>query len=305
MQVTPEQLNNAADELLKSMSGGEKGEKDGELKPTDVSEDGAAAAESNDDGDTAADEGGEDVKKSLNTEDGKDVIPESLEKQEKDVKKSTKGADDDGSGEGDDEGDNGEGKDTDALEKSIRDNFMENPDISRETDNSNVMLALVEVMSKSFADLAVDIKGYVDDRFNEALGGDTMNKSMMANMKGTETLLNRMATQTRLVKSMGEQLEDMMGAISDVANQLESFSHTPNMRKSVQTNTQVRDRNFQKSLGNTGGIESLSKSEILGALTAELQAGSTQVSAQDIISVESGAPLRPELASLVMRRSGN
>ena len=54
------------------------------------------------------------------------------------------------------------------------------------------------------------------------------------------------------------------------------------------------DKDYNRSTG--GGGESLSKSQVLSKLSDMIESGAPGVIIQDIISYESGAPLRPELA---------
>ena len=64
----------------------------------------------------------------------------------------------------------------------------------------------------------------------------------------------------------------------------------------------IYDRDFGMSRDGVkavGGFDSLSKSQVMTILNSELYAGNQNVTAQDIISYESGAPLRPDLQSLV------
>ena len=93
------------------------------------------------------------------------------------------------------------------------------------------------------------------------------------------------------------QFDEMKGFMTQ---QFEELSHQPaTMRKSV-GNISVQDRNFAKSLAGSTGVEQLSKSEVLNKLSNMMYSGNPLVTPTDIISYESGAPLRPEVAQLIM-----
>ena len=80
-----------------------------------------------------------------------------------------------------------------------------------------------------------------------------------------------------------------------------SSSQPAHMRKSMVA-VNVHDRDFDRSVNGVktvGGFDTLSKSQVLGVLDNEFRSGNQNVTPSDIISYESGAPLRQDLQSLV------
>lgn len=191
-----------------------------------------------------------------------------------------------------------EADEKEALEKSIRQEFEGNEEIKKSIDASEFLSACVEVLVKSLTDHSYGIKEVEEQSSvsNEVLAKSlqatlAMNKSMQAEI---EVLRNQ---NEDLVKSINEGFDTMKTFISE---RMEEISHQPAaMRKSI-ANVSVHDRNFQKSLnGSRSGVENLSKSEVLGALNNLMYSGNPLVTPNDIISYESGAPLRPEVAQLI------
>ena len=101
----------------------------------------------------------------------------------------------------------------------------------------------------------------------------------------------------KLEKSLDKGLEDILNAIDGLSTQP---AHT---RKSVNS-INVHDKDFSKSLTgiSNNDFESLSKGQVMTVLTNELYSNNPQVRTEDIVSYESGAPLRDELKMLVVSK---
>ena len=162
------------------------------------------------------------------------------------------------------------------------------------------MSSVVEILAKSLGRLDYGIQNSVNGN-NQAQ--EIIAKSLGAVMQANNTLMEENSRLTRriakLEKSMNNKMDEVLSALDDFAIQ------PAGMRKSVRSaNLSVHDRDFQKSLnGNINPLETLSKSQVLNVLNTELFNGNPQVSAQDIISFESGAPLREDLQILVHNKA--
>mgnify|MGYP007038455030 CR=1 FL=1 len=179
------------------------------------------------------------------------------------------------------------------LEKSIKKNFEDNEDIKKSMDASEFLTAMTEVLAKSLTDV-VFTNQISAQRSSD--NDDVLAKSLHASL----SLNKSMAAELTAVKKQNETLKKSITEGFDrIQEQLEQFSHQPaSMRKSV-GNIQVQDRNFQKSLSGGQAGMNLSKSEVLAKLNNMMYSGNPLVTPQDIISYESGAPLRPEVAQLI------
>lgn len=260
-----------------------------DLKPEDVSEnvpeevvqnaEDAEDSQDAEDGQATKSEDAEpeDVKKSL----GEDVEDdkENPEAEKEEVKEDA----------GDDS--------VEALEKSIYNAFESNDDIKKSLDASVFLSAVTEVISKSLADVVYNLQNSSQQSSDS---NDVLAKSLQASLKvsqGMRAELDEVKSQNAdLQKSITEGFAGIQQFISE---QLEQFSHQPaTMRKSI-GNVSVQDRNFQKSLYGQAGEQQLSKSEVLAKLNTLMYTGNPLVQPSDIISYESGAPLRPEVAQLI------
>ena len=280
-----------------------------ELKPEDVSENTPEdTVQNTDDSEEKKDDAEEDT-----------TEPEE-DKTEKSVKKSIKksvGADDDDDedediekcddkvtpikkSENDESEEDNEDEVKENLEKSIKKNFEDNEDIKKSMDASEFLTAMTEVLAKSLTDVVFSNQISAQ---RSSDNDDVLAKSLQASL----SLNKSMAAELTAVKEQNEVLKksltDGFDAINDgfnkIQEQLEQFSHQPaSMRKSV-GNIQVQDRNFQKSLSGGQAGMNLSKSEVLAKLNNMMYSGNPLVTPQDIISYESGAPLRPEVAQLI------
>ena len=120
----------------------------------------------------------------------------------------------------------------------------------------------------------------------------TLNKSLMAD---NERLTRRLS---KLEKSVSKGFDRIMDSLDDIS------CHPVSMRKSL-ASISVHDRDFDRSLNGQRTVDtfaSLSKSQVLDVLNNELYSGNQNVKPSDIISYESGAPLRADLQSLVERK---
>lgn len=184
------------------------------------------------------------------------------------------------------------------LEKSIRDTFEGEEVIKKSMDASEFLASVVEVLAKSIAGHSYEVHQQAQQ---SSLSNDVLAKSLQASLSLNKAMATEIEVlkqqQDDLVKSITSGFEDMKNFVSA---QMEEISHQPaGLRKSV-SNVSVHERNFQKSLnGAQTGIENLSKSEVLASLNNLMYSGNPLVTANDIISYESGAPLRPEVAQLI------
>jgi len=182
----------------------------------------------------------------------------------------------------------------DDVEKSLQSEFESLDEIKKGMDASEFLTSIVEILSKSLAETQFEV---------QSLGSDS---------KGhTEILAKAMQATIGMTKSMSKELtavkaenvglkKSMEDGFSKIMSSLEEISTQPaGVRKSVK-DIQVLDKNFNKSLnGAVDDISALSKGQVMEVLNQELYAGNPSVTATDIISYESGAPLRASLQSLV------
>lgn len=188
------------------------------------------------------------------------------------------------------------------VEKSMRDRFEQDPLIRSQMQNSEFMSAVVDVMAKSLADVQYDltVKSRDDNNATAVLAKSL--KAVVAHNQALQLENDKLSRRlNRLEKSISHGFDRIIDSLEDMSTQ------PATMRKSV-ASINVHDRDFDRSLNGVrtvGGFESLSKSQVLNVLNTELYAGNALVSASDIISYESGAPLRDELKNLVASKCGN
>jgi hypothetical protein len=129
-----------------------------------------------------------------------------------------------------------------------------------------------------------------------------MAKSMQAVLLSNKSL----SAENEALKRRVNKLEKSISMGFDkVLDAIDTISTEPAHQRKSMASINVHDKDFNKSLngsGDVGGFESLSKSQVLNVLNNELYSGNQLVTAQDIISYESGAPLRVELQPLVMSK---
>lgn len=305
-------LDAAADEIL-AKSIGESEDEDIQKSCGDVkkSEDNEPKANADDNEELEAGEVSENV-----PEEEVESAPETkeAEKPEEDVKKSMAAEENNGGDGGEVEkiekcdanGDNLQKSDEDAaeaaaeeqekadLEKSMKEVFEAEEPIKKSMDASEFLASVVEVLAKSMAATSFDMRHQSEQ---SSASNDVLAKSLQASLQLNKSMAEEISTlkqtQNDLVKSIKDGFEDLKA-------QMEEMSHQPaGLRKSV-GNISVHDKNFHKSLtGQQGGVETLSKSEVLASLNNLMYSGNPLVTPTDIISYESGAPLRPEVAQLI------
>lgn len=275
------ELDSAADELLaksKAAEDGGKGEEEN-LAPEEVSDDSTSTPNSEE----GAGEGSE----------------EELEKCGDGVKKSDDPEQLDEGGESEEEPEEDE-KTADEMEKSLKDDFQANEVIAQGMENSEFFSAVVEVLTKSLSDVQYDTM--VASKGAEA-ASEVLAKSMNAMIVANAALR---ADNERLTRRINKLEKSITQGFEKIMDSLDEMSSQPaHMRKSMRA-VNVHDKDFGASLDGVqtpGGFESLSKSQVLTVLNNELYGGNPNVLPTDIISYESGAPLRPDLQALVASKS--
>lgn len=289
------ELEAAADELLKKSKNAkdddEKASEDtGDVTPEEVSDSGSSTDEDKNIEDENQDEDAVDEKEVALAEDVED--PE-----DEDVKKSD-------SDKTEDEEDTDEDEDEDELtpeevEKDVKDDFESDEMVKKSMDNSEFLSSVVDILAKSMSDVQYNV--HVGNKAQSA-ASEILAKSIQAVMTSNKTLKEENERLTRrinkLEKSISAGFEKVMDSLDELASQ------PAHVRKSM-ASVSVVDRDFDRSLNGSaviGGFESLNKSQVLAVLNNELYAGNQNVSPSDIISYESGAPLRQDLQALVVSK---
>ena len=264
-----EALENAADELLKKSNSDKE-----DIKPSDVSED-------------SADDKGDDKDDSKDDKDNVEKGGEFCKPDGDNLKKSDESEDD------------GEVKKSlETFQEGVDEQFKADEDISKGVDTSEFQAALVTSVVKALGEIQWDLyKSQKDDvKVNDILA-----KSLQAVITSNTSLK---AENDKLSRRVDKLEKSMEHGFTSVLNALDDMSTQPaHLRKSVGS-ISVHDKDFNKSInGNDAdSFASLSKSQVMSVLNTELYSGNTIVTPSDIISYESGAPLRPELQSLVMNK---
>lgn len=279
------ELDQAADELLAKSKAAEDGGKGDEenLTPEEVSDDSTATPDSEE----GAGEGND----------------EELEKcNDSGVKKSDEPEQLDEDGKGDESGEEEPEQEqtADDMEKSLKDDFQANEVIAQGMEESEFFSAVVEVLTKSLSDVQYDnmVAAKEAGAANEIIA-KSMNAMIVANaaLKADNERLTRRIN--KLEKSITQGFEKIMDSLDEMSSQ------PAHMRKSMRA-VNVHDKDFGASLDGvqtSGGFDSLSKSQVMTILNNELYGGNPNVQATDIISYESGAPLRPDLQALVASKA--
>lgn len=222
------------------------------------------------------------IKKSMSQEE------EDLEKNEDDLEAEDIVDDEDTDSNEDEDKDpeeSDEDEEGDEISKSIQSLFEENEEISKSIEVSEFLAAITEAITGSLFEVSDSINkshrlGDENQRVNTVLA-----KSIGALAKSQAEIMDVNARTSKLLKSVSSKLDNLTERMGELESQ-------PNMRKSV-SNINVHSKNFNKSMGNVNN--ELSKSQVLTALNSLFSNGDKDVVAQDIIAVESGAPLRPAL----------
>lgn len=278
------ELDAVADELLaKSKSK----EDDDELTPNDVSEDSTPDKEDADNADSSeekdnepdeTDEGSEDEKPMKKSEDPEPADDEDDEPDETD------------------ESDEDNEPDSDEIEKSIKEDFTSDETINKSIQDSEFYSAIVDILAKSLGSVQFDV---LSNSKSQSAASDILAKSIQAVIQANKSLQSENEKLTRrinkLEKSISQGFERVMDSLDEISSQ------PAHMRKSL-ASISVHNRDFDTSLNGqktVGGFDSLSKSQVLDILNAELFSGNQNVTPQDIIGYESGAPLKQNLKTLV------
>lgn len=286
------ELDAAADALLAKSMKAEDSQGDGseeEISPEEVS-DNVTAPKSED-----AENADADKDKEPESEDKEEEEPvEKSEKSDEDLQKSDEEGEEPSEEDTEEEGE--EEKSPEEIEKSIRDDFEADDTIRKSIETSEFYAAMVDVLTKSLGDMQYDVQS---QGRQSASANEVLAKSLNAMIQTNATLRadNERLTRriNKLEKSMSQGFDKVMDALDDISSQP---SH---MRKSM-ASISIHDRDFGSSINGqkvVGGFESMSKAQVLSVLNNEMFAGNQNVTAQDIISYESGAPLRQDLQSLV------
>ena len=146
---------------------------------------------------------------------------------------------------------------------------------------------------------------YITGKFKEITASvnllkSALEKSTTAQDDAMDVFAKAFSAIAQTQTSMADILKSIGGQVTELNNRLNTLENQPQGRKSV-GNLNVFDKNFKKSAGAQG--ETLSKSEIGAILADELFKGNPNVSKQDVIRFESGAPLRPEVQALLNNRA--
>lgn len=288
------ELEAAADELLKKSKNAkdddEKTSEDtSEVTPEEVSDSGSSTDEDKNIEDENQDEDAVDEKEVALDEEVEDPEPE------EGVKKSEHEEDTDEDTDDEDEDE----LTPEEVEKDVKDDFESDELVKKSMDNSEFLSSVVDILAKSMSDVQYNV--HVGNKAQSA-ASEILAKSIQAVMTSNKTLKEENERLTRrinkLEKSISAGFEKVMDSLDELASQ------PAHMRKSM-ASVSVVDRDFDRSLNGSaviGGFESLNKSQVLAVLNNELYAGNQNVSPSDIISYESGAPLRQDLQALVVSK---
>lgn len=288
------ELEAAADELLKKSKNAkdddEKTSEDtGEVTPEEVSDSGSSTDEDKNIEDENQDEDAVDEKEVALAEEVED--PEDEE-----VKKSEDKTDDEEDTEADEDDDE---LTPEEVEKDVKEDFESDELVKKSMENSEFLSSVVDILAKSMSDVQYNV--HVGNKAQSA-ASEILAKSIQAVMTSNKTLKEENERLTRrinkLEKSISAGFEKVMDSLDELASQ------PAHVRKSM-ASVSVVDRDFDRSLNGSaviGGFESLNKSQVLAVLNNELYAGNQNVSPSDIISYESGAPLRQDLQALVVSK---
>lgn len=297
------ELDAAADELLaKSQAVQDTQETDEDVKPDEVSDENATPAEDAENADAEKDEDIEkcdangdvaDIKKSeeVPAEEGETPAEEKedIEKSCDDVKKS------ENADEAEETSEAGEPTEED-IHKSLQDEFEAEDTVKKSMAESEFASSIVDILVKSLGDVQYDVQ---TAGRQQSAASEVLAKSLQAVISENQSLH---ADNERLTRRINKLEKSISGGFEKIMDAIDEMSTQPaHMRKSM-ASIHVQDRDFDRSINGqqtVGGFESLSKSQVLTVLNNELYAGNQNVTPSDIISYESGAPLRSDLQTLV------
>ena len=292
-------LDAVATELLRKST---KKEDNDKLTPDEIAEDSVETKDDTENNDNGEDNEEKDIEKSEDVEEVEnEESEENIEKSEdsETVEEDEDKTDDIEKSEDSETVEESEEEVKEDIEKSMKEHFEADDTIAKGMKDSEFFSAVVEVLSKSMSDVQYDILSKA--RTSEQ-STDVLAKSLQAALAVNETLINdnkRLTNRvSKLEKSIAEGFERMTTMIDDLSSQ------PVGMRKSVKS-VSVHDRDFEHSINGTKTLEfdTLNKSQVLSILNNELYTGNQNVTVSDIISYESGAPLRQDLQTLVVNKS--
>ena len=265
-------LDAAADELLKKSTSDNTDK--GDVKPDEVSQDNDVEKCDKPDGDNS-------LKKSDDNDDDKD--------------KDADSDDDDADDSSDDEDTN---KSLEDMQQDIMEDFKQDSDIANGAATSEFQAAMVAATAKSLGELQYDIH---TNRNTSNQVAEVMAKSLQAVITANQQLR---ANNDKLVRRLNKLEKSLDKGFGDILDAIDNLSTQPaHTRKSVGS-INVHDKDFAKSVNGTSNndFESLSKGQVMTILTNELYSNNPQVRTEDIVSYESGAPLRDDLKTLVVSK---
>lgn len=294
------ELDSVADELLAKSNSKESQddnletedikETQDELKPEDVSKNSPSSMDKDVDKDKSKEE---------EEEDDNDSTQETADEDEDTVRNADHqdSRDEDTQSKDEDENEDDEDEETpEDYEQSVKDDMEADDTVKKSMVNNAFLSAIADILAKSLGDVQYGV--HTQSKQQEAVS-DVLAKSLQAVIASNQSLQsdNERLTRrlNRLEKSVNKGFDKLMDCLDDMA------SRPAYMRKSV-SSIAVHDRDFGSSINGTPimqGFESLSKSQVLTILNNELYSGSPSVTPNDIISYESGAPLREDLKALV------
>lgn len=287
------ELDAVADELLaKSKSK----EDDDELTPNDVSEDSTPDKEDADNADSSEEKDNEPDETDEGSEDKKPMKKSEDKKPMKKSEDPEPADDEDDEPDETDESDEDNEPDSDEIEKSIKEDFTSDETINKSIQDSEFYSAIVDILAKSLGSVQFDV---LSNSKSQSAASDILAKSIQAVIQANKSLQSENEKLTRrinkLEKSISQGFERVMDSLDEISSQ------PAHMRKSL-ASISVHNRDFDTSLNGqktVGKFDSLSKSQVLDILNAELFSGNQNVTPQDIIGYESGAPLKQNLKTLV------
>ena len=292
------ELDAAADELLAKSKAAEDGQDDDnkdEVAPEEISDDSVVSSESENTDEEEESTGDEEdtVEKSEDVENMEDEDElEKCDNPDGDIKKSEDAGEDEDELESSDE----EDESAEEIEKSIKEDFEAEESIRKGMENSEFFASVVDIFAKSMSDVQYDVQ---TQGRAQAAAAEVLAKSLNAVMQTNRAL---QADNDRLTRRINKLEKSISQGFEKVMDSLDEISSQPaHMRKSM-ASVSVHDRDFDRSINGqptVAGFESLSKAQVLTVLNNELYSGNQNVTPQDIISYESGAPLRHDLQSLV------
>ena len=295
------ELDAAADELLaksrKFKVSKAQAEED-ELKPEEVSEIAQDTEDEESQDEESQDEESQDEESQ--DEESQDEKAEKKEKAKAEKKKKAEPEPEEEESEEEEseeeEPEEEEKAESEEIEKSIKSEFMDEGVIRERVNDSEFISAVVDVFSKSLGDMQYE---FMTQKKSQSAANEVLTKSLQAVVEANAALQR---DNKRLAQKLAKLEKSICNSLDSMRDSLEEFSSRPvGMRKSL-ASVSVHDRSFDHSLQGQNvnmGFESLNKGQVLDILNNELYSGNQSVTPQDIIAYESGAPLRPQLQSLV------